>query len=231
MPLLAPQSKPMKPAAFAERQIIGAILDGSYKTGDALPGERALSQALGVTRPTIRETLQRLAKEGWITIAHGKATRVNDYLAQGGLGLLATLARYGSSLSREMVTHLLHARTLLLPGVAALAATNAPSDLLSVLSQMPGPGTAPDEFARYDWALQEKLVMLCGNPVMKMMFNDFKPVYQVLGASYFADEKTRSASIRYYEELAVAVKNDPDRVAAVVTAAMTKAATLWEARA
>jgi len=62
MPLLKNQSKPIKPAAFAERQLIGAILDGSYPAGDALPGERALSQALGVTRPSICETLQRLAR-------------------------------------------------------------------------------------------------------------------------------------------------------------------------
>ena len=87
MPLLDNSSPPMKPAEYAEHQILEAILDKSYGPGDALPGERALAQSLGVTRPTLRETLQRLAKEGWVTIAHGKPTRVNDYLAQGGLGI------------------------------------------------------------------------------------------------------------------------------------------------
>ena len=230
MPLLDPQPKPMKPAAFAEGQIVGAILDGSYRTGDALPGERALSQALGVTRPTIRETLQRLAREGWITIAHGRPTRVNDYLSQGGLGLLATLARHGSSLSREMVTHLLEARTLMLPGVAALAAGKAPLQLLSLLDRMPGPDGDADGFARYDWALQEKMVTLSGNPVMKMMFNDFKLVYSVLGKAYFSDEETRAASLTYYRELACAINAHPDRVADVVACAMARAGQLWEAR-
>jgi len=233
MPLLAPPSKPVKPvkpAAFAEQQIVDAILDASYRIGDPLPGERALSQALGVTRPTIRETLQRLAREGWITIAHGKPTRVNDYLSQGGLGLLATLARHGSALPPDMVTHLLEARTLMLPGVAALAARQDSSALLSFLSQSPGSNTGPAGFARYDWDLQEQMVILSGNAVMKMMFNDFKLVFHALGKVYFRDEQTRTASLAYYRELAAAIEARPDRVAAVVARAMAGAGQLWKAR-
>ncbi|MCP4722010.1 MAG: GntR family transcriptional regulator, partial [Desulfobacteraceae bacterium] len=67
--------KPLKPAEFAEKQLLETILDGIYQPGDTLPAERVLAQSLGVTRPTLRETLQRLSKEGWVTIAQGKPTR------------------------------------------------------------------------------------------------------------------------------------------------------------
>ncbi|MGC6744236.1 GntR family transcriptional regulator [Escherichia coli] len=38
-----------------------------------LPAERELSELIGVTRTTLREVLQRLARDGWLTIQHGKA--------------------------------------------------------------------------------------------------------------------------------------------------------------
>lgn len=230
MPLLDPKTRPLKPAEYAEHRIIEAILDRSYAPGDTLPGERVLAQSLGVTRPTIRETLQRLAREGWITIAHGRPTRVNDYLTQGGLGLLATLARYGSYLSPDMVCHLLETRTLLLPGVAALAAANDAGALLTCLSEKPDGETNPSEFARFDWALQKKMVVLSGNPVLRMIFNDFEPVYQVLGERYFETGTTRAASLAYYRDLRAALERDPGEAEALVARAMARAQALWKAR-
>lgn len=75
MPPIAGAQKLLKPAEFAENQLLEAILDNTYGPGDVLPAERILARFLGVTRPTLRETLQRLSKEGWVTIAHGKPTR------------------------------------------------------------------------------------------------------------------------------------------------------------
>ena len=37
-----------------------------------LPSERDLADKIGVTRTTLREVLQRLARDGWLTIQHGK---------------------------------------------------------------------------------------------------------------------------------------------------------------
>ena len=69
----------LRPTQFVEQRIIRSILDHTYAPHSKLPGERDLAKQMGVTRPTIRETLQRLAKEGWIRIQHGKPTAVNDY--------------------------------------------------------------------------------------------------------------------------------------------------------
>lgn len=230
MPLLETQEKPMKPAEFAEHRILEAILDHAYGPGDALPGERVLAQTLGVTRPTLRETLQRLAKEGWVTIAHGKPTRVNDYLAQGGLGILTTLARYGHHLSHDMILHLLQTRTLILPGVAGLAAASDPAALERYLAAacLPGAKESPAVFARFDWGLQTLMVRLSGNPVLGMIFNDFGPVYQVLGERYFQNPEARQRSLVYYRDLAAALESGPKRVSALVETAMAQARDLWE---
>ena len=103
-------NQPLRPTQHVERFLVTSILDGTYPIGAALPNERLLSSQLGVTRPTLRETLQRLENEGWVTIQHGKATVVNDYWQKGGLSLLSTLAKYGDYLPNGFITHLLAVR-------------------------------------------------------------------------------------------------------------------------
>lgn len=51
-------------------EIIGAMQPGKNK----LPSEEALSKTLGVSRPTIRDVLKRLSKDGYITTIHGIGT-------------------------------------------------------------------------------------------------------------------------------------------------------------
>ena len=80
------QAPLIKPAQHAEHHIVASILDGAWPPGTQLPGERELAGQLGVTRQTLRETLQRLGQDRWITISHGKPTVVNDYWQAGGDG-------------------------------------------------------------------------------------------------------------------------------------------------
>jgi GntR family transcriptional regulator, negative regulator for fad regulon and positive regulator of fabA len=72
-------TRAFRPREYAEHRLITAILDGTYPPETALPAERAMAETLGITRPTLRETLQRLSREGWIRIRHGKSSVVNDY--------------------------------------------------------------------------------------------------------------------------------------------------------
>ena len=101
---------PLRPTQYAERHILTAILDGTYAPGTALPNERTLALKIGITRATLRETLQRLSGEGWISIRHGKPSRVNTFWDKGGLKMLGTLARYGEYLPKGFITHLLEFR-------------------------------------------------------------------------------------------------------------------------
>ncbi len=225
--LLDNETKPMKPAEFAEHKILEAILDNTYSPGDALPAERVLAKSLGVTRPTLRETLQRLAKDGWVTIAHGKPTRVNDFLTQGGLGVLTTLARYGDYLSNDMILHLLKARVLILPAVAQEAAQNDPGVILSYLDAELAKDIDAVSFARFDRGLQTLMVTLAQNPVLAMIFNDFTPAYEVLGERYFSVDQARERSRAYYSQLKEALR-DGAEIRSLVEDEMQAAVLLWE---
>ncbi len=56
------------------------ILEGSLKPGDRLAPERALALDLGVSRPSLREAIQKLVSKGLLSTRHGGGTHVTDRL-------------------------------------------------------------------------------------------------------------------------------------------------------
>lgn len=63
-------------AAALERH----ILEGSLKPGDRLPPERELAAEFGVSRPSLREAIQKLASKGMVLSRQGGGTYVTDSL-------------------------------------------------------------------------------------------------------------------------------------------------------
>ncbi|NJN55884.1 MAG: GntR family transcriptional regulator, partial [Anaerolineae bacterium] len=97
--------------AYAHQRHLG----GSFPPGSTLPGERDLAMQLGVTRPTLREAIQRLARDGWLTVQQGKATAVNNIWQDGGLNVLSGLVKHSEHLPPGFITHLLEVRLDLAP--------------------------------------------------------------------------------------------------------------------
>jgi len=56
------------------------ILEGSLKAGDRLQAERELALELGVSRPSLREAMQKMVSKGLLTTRHGGGTYVTDRL-------------------------------------------------------------------------------------------------------------------------------------------------------
>src|SRR6056297_3352238 len=178
-------SQPLRPGPFAEHQIVESILSGRYPPGSVLPAERRLAQEMGVTRPTVREALQRLENEGWVCIRHGKATLVNDFWKSGGLRLLGTILHHGDALPPPIIEHLLELRGIFTPPVAGRAAENAPETIAAHLEQCTDLADEPFAFSEFDWRLQELMAGYSGNPVHLMLLNDFRTIFRSLAATYF----------------------------------------------
>ena len=210
-----------------EQSIVTAILEGELPPGSTLPSERDLARQLGVTRPTLRETLKQLAKEGWLKIQHGRPTLVADYWREGGLGVLRTLAKHGDLLSPELIGHLLEFRASLQPVIAELAATRNSQALLEYLAKASGLADQAQDYARFDWQLQVLMAELSGNPIYRLVINDFAQAFSVLGGFYFAEPEERRRSRSYYQSLSKALqKRRP--VAKVVRRAMEESAQVWQ---
>ena len=190
-----------KPAGIAEQRLLEAILGGRFAVNSSLPGERDLAAQVGVTRPTLREALQRLARDGWLDIQHGKPTRVRDYWQEGNMGVLSVLAQMPSQQSPDFVTHLLEIRVLLAPAYTRQAMEQASPEIAALLTNYADIEETPAAFARADWELHHQLTLRAANPIFRLLLNSFQNLYQVMGERYFVPAENRNRSRVFYSGL------------------------------
>ncbi|MFC8529095.1 FadR/GntR family transcriptional regulator [Nocardia sp. NPDC057227] len=103
-------------------QIAADVLSGELPPGSTLPSERQLAEALGVSRPAVREALQRLAGAGLVAVRQGDATTVLDYRNGSGLEILPRLLIRDGVLEPAVARSILEVRLHNGPKVAELAA-------------------------------------------------------------------------------------------------------------
>lgn len=222
-------TSPKKPAKITEERLIEAILNGKFPLDSNLPGERELAVQLGVTRPTLREALQRMAHDGWVEINQGKPTRVCNYLEEGNLAVLAVLVRHQGAMPDNFVENLLQVRELLAPAYSQAAIENAPDEVQSVLEECLDLDDNPEDFALADWKLHHRLTVCSGNPVFTLILNGFQDLYPVMGEVYFRNPEARAASREFYSGLQKSILSKDSMLAKKVTKqAMEVSVGLWQ---
>lgn len=97
------------------------IKSGKMKPGDKLPNERELSQALGVSRPSLREALRAMSQLGLVVTRHGGGTYINNY---DDIYLMSIL-QYITIISDDLLIDLIQVRKTLEAEATRLAAKNA----------------------------------------------------------------------------------------------------------
>ena len=196
---------PLKPAELAEKRLVQAILDGTFPVDSNLPPERELADQLGITRPTLRETLQRLSRDGWIEIHHGKSTRVKNYWQDGNLLILTAIAQHQESIPAEFVANLLEIRVTMAPTYTRLAMQNSLNEVIHLLESLQKIEDTPEEFTKQDLNLHKKLTILSKNPIFTLILNGFGDLYIKMGLIYFKDRQSRDHSRSFYKKLLSAV--------------------------
>ncbi len=199
--------KAQSPAGFAEEYIVESIWSGRFPPGTILPAERELSELIGVTRTTLREVLQRLARDGWLTIQHGKPTKVNNFWETSGLNILETLARLDEEGISELVDHLLAARTNLSAVFIRGAIKNNPEKVIDILKGYEEIAEEGSAFALYDYQINHDMAFASGNKVYVLMMNGFRGLYSRIGGYYFSNQKSRDLSRNYYKQLMQLAEN------------------------
>jgi GntR family transcriptional regulator, negative regulator for fad regulon and positive regulator of fabA len=222
------QKKYIKPAQFAEHEIIKAIVEGEWAPGQKLLPERDLADLLGITRPTLREVLQRLSRDGWITIKHGKPTIVNDYKNEGGLGVLRSLTNYEDFTSKYLIKDWLEFRILILPDLAQKAILSNSEEILNKLNSSPNINAESSEFAVFDWDLQILLVKHSKNSIARMIYNDLSEIYYKESTVYFSDKQTRKKSLDYYKRLKNGILHNEKDITKIVKQTMQESMKIWE---
>jgi GntR family negative regulator for fad regulon and positive regulator of fabA len=222
---------PVRPAELTEQRLIEAFLQAEFPVGSTLPGERELASQLGVTRPTLREALQRLARDGWITIQQGKPTRVNDFWWDGNLNVLGSIVRYGRRMPPDFVPNLLAVRLALAPAYTRAAVEQEPESVAGFLGPYSLLAENASAYATADWQLHRYLIRASRNPIYMLIFNGFNDFYVEMARPYFENPRARAASQRFYGDLLVAAREgDAQAAATVAYRAMEESIRLWEER-
>lgn len=117
-------TRPSLSDALTER-VLELIRSGGLRPGDRLPSARELSQRFAVTTPTLREALRRLEATGAVQMRHGSGIYVGTDLER-----VVIPNPNVRELQGHQLLHLLDARLLIEPPLAAMAARRAdPADL------------------------------------------------------------------------------------------------------
>lgn len=217
-----------RPAAHAEGELVSRILSRHFPPDSTLPSERELALQLGVTRPTLREALQRLDRDGWIEVRHGKSTRVRDIWREGGLNVLAAVVRNGGPLPDRFVANLLEVRLAMAPAYARAAVAENPKAIADLLQSGQRPESTAEAFGDFDWRLHLALTTASQNPVFTLILNGFGDLYRVMAVLYFEAPAARRASAAFYDALEQAAKKQqPERAEKVTREAMQHSLDHW----
>ncbi len=222
------QKKFIKPTQFTEYEIIKAIVGGEWLPGQKLPPERELAETLGVTRPTLREVLQRLSRDGWVIIKHGRPTVVVDYRNDGGLGVLKSLMNIEEFASKSLIKDWLEFRILIFPDLGHKAIMSNSDVIIDKLNNAPDINADGKGFSAFDWELQLLMIRKSKNSIAQMLYNDLTEIYNKQGAVYFSKKQTKEKSLEYYAMLKNAIVNGENDVKNIIKKTMQESLELWE---
>src|SRR6266481_5656046 len=96
--------------AQVESILAASIADGTFPPGSRLPNEEELVERYGVSRTTIRQTIQNLVRRGLIEIRRGKGTFVLQPKISADLTELSGFVEDMRSLGRQATARLLDKR-------------------------------------------------------------------------------------------------------------------------
>ncbi len=196
------------PAGIAEQFIIESIWNHRFAAGSVLPAERELAELIGVTRTTLREVLQRLARDGWLTIQHGRPTLVNNIWETAGLNLLEVVLALEPQQCPQIINQLLSARTNLSAVYMRGALRKAALESGAILYDIPKVGTAAEVFTVFDYRAHHELARLSGNIIYVLILNGLQNIYRSIGLYYFSDHRAQELACQFYKTLAQLAQNE-----------------------
>jgi DNA-binding FadR family transcriptional regulator len=201
-------------------QIEERILDGRLKAGDKLPSERELAQSLGISRPSLRESLRVLEALGLVEIHRG---------GEGGAVLVQTpgdgmvnLLKLQIALAHFSWKDVLETRLVLEVWSVEEAAYRADEDdhraLAEILDRMDDPTIDSAEFNRLDAAFHVRIAESTGNALTSHFMGSLRTAIHRQMVEMYARledwrETAKTVRAEHREILAAIIDRDGHRAA------------------
>ncbi|WP_019613475.1 fatty acid metabolism transcriptional regulator FadR [Psychromonas ossibalaenae] len=216
------------PADVAEQYLIESIWNGSIPIHSELPAERLLADKIGVTRTTLREVLQRLSKDGWITIRHGKATKVNDFWESSGLNILSTLTRLDVNRRADFIDQLMSVRTNVSTIILRMAAKHNREAVLSFLEDVPPIEASSEVFTEFDYRFYHQVAVSSNNMIYVLILNGLQDLYRKVGTFYFSNTEAKSIALDFYAQVKQAIgQGDSQQIMQIVRDSAFASGKIW----
>jgi GntR family negative regulator for fad regulon and positive regulator of fabA len=216
------------PADVAEQYLIESIWNGSIAINSELPAERFLADKIGVTRTTLREVLQRLSKDGWITIRHGKSTKVNDFWETSGLNILSTLTRLDVNRRSDFIDQLMSVRTNISTIILRMAAKKNNETVLAFLENTPSIDASSEAFSEFDYRFYHQVAVSSNNMIYVLILNGLQDLYRKVGIFYFSNSEARSIALNFYADIkAVLEKGEIQQIMQIVRDSAFASGKIW----
>lgn len=200
------------------------IFTGKYKSGEKLPPEREIAEQIGVSRVTVRQALQELAREEWIDIVQGRGATVLDYTRTIGLDVFPALLASGPQAvvtPKTFFTMLTFSNWLYkqICISASTSATLANKTKLDEIIDGYTPGITINDYCRIESNFYYELLSIGDDFILQMFFNTYMKTFLYLvetGVMSFPP-LPRDLYISYNKELTNAVcENRPDKIDAII---------------
>lgn len=184
-------------------QLLEEIMAGRFSAGDRLPTENQLAQRFSVSRPVVREALQRLQSDGIVIARQGSGTYVQRSPSQ-------RVAELTSEHSLHEVLQVMELRMALEELSAKLAARHRTEEQVRVieharqaLHDVFGQGPAAKQA---DYAFHHAIAVASGNGLLVQALDQLSE--RVIGAMNVTLTLTRDAS----QQRRVRVLDEHDRI-------------------
>lgn len=157
------------------------IVGGEFQPSGGLPPEADLAEKFGVSKPVVREAVQRLQSAGLIQVRHGKRTAVLPEREWDVLDPLVFEAYRAADRSAELLTDLYAVRALLEPPSARWTAERASDEqiagIVAILDELDVAAQVEDQEAMLsaDRRFHMAIIETAGsNAVLHAIFRDLQ---------------------------------------------------------
>ncbi len=156
-------------------QLRSAIVNGQFKIGERLPTEDELAQRYGVSRPSVREALKRLAAQNLVRARRGPTG--GNFVVQPSYAELAESLSGAATLLVGMgalgIEEIIEARRILQGSCLQQAIANVSTEHLqnieTALTRQQDPEISDEDFCQADVAFHRALVDATDNGMLRFV--------------------------------------------------------------
>lgn len=195
-------------------QIEEAILDKKYLPGSKLPSENELGKMFGVSRTSVREAVQILQTHGLVSIEKGKGIFVKNISSESVSNNILKFLEH--RFEGDYYFDLIHARQIIEPGIAYLAALNRTEEDLKRLMQDVKDIKNNDgdvvKHGEYDVAFHMHIAKASQNKLLPLLLKPIHNMMPSVKSKIISDvDEAKQAAVVWHTKIYEKIKNqDPE---------------------